>query len=68
MAGSKFNESHDLLVRNHRAVSNQTRGLWFDSDTVNLSIESCELGRNFSDGIFIYRTDTEVAALDLSGK
>jgi Right handed beta helix region len=53
VAGGKFGAIHDGMVSRHRALANQSRGLWFDYDNVNVSIEQAGLYNNKTDGIFI---------------
>lgn len=64
VAGAKFGVIHDGLVIRHRALANQSRGLWFDYDTVNMSIEQCGLYSNKSDGVFIEANQGPVAIRD----
>jgi hypothetical protein len=64
VAGAKFGAIHDGLVIRHRALANQSRGLWFDYDTVNLSIEHCGLYSNKTDGLFIEANQGPVAIRD----
>ncbi len=64
VAGAKFGAIHDGLVIRHRAMANQSRGLWFDYDTENLSLEQCGLYSNKTDGIFIEANQGPVAIRD----
>lgn len=51
VAGVKSMRVHDGIYRRHRSTDNQTRGLWFDYDNVNIEIDSAFLCFNFTDGI-----------------
>ncbi len=61
VAGSKFGAIHDGLIRRHRATGNQSRGFWLDFDNVNVSLETCGLYGNRTDGIFIEANQGPIA-------
>ena len=52
VAGSKFELIHNGLFRNYTSLINQARGLWLDTDDVNVTIESSRFENNLGDGIF----------------
>jgi hypothetical protein len=49
VAGFKGMGIHNGTFRRHRAVNNQTGGLWFDTDNVNVRVEDSFLCRNRGD-------------------
>jgi parallel beta-helix repeat protein len=51
VAGIKSMRVHNGIYRRHKAVGNQTRGMWFDYDNVNIDVDSAILCSNFADGI-----------------
>jgi len=53
IAGAKFLEIHGGLFKNFKAVGNQTRGLWFDSDNVNVTVDAAFLSHNLTGGLFL---------------
>jgi hypothetical protein len=53
VAGVKSMRVHDGIYRRHKAVGNQTRGLWFDFDNVNVQVEYAFICSNLTDGINI---------------
>jgi parallel beta-helix repeat protein len=46
VCGIKAMFCHGVLFRRHRAVDNQTGGLWLDTDTENMVMEDCEWSRD----------------------
>ena len=52
VAGTKMCCIHGGLIRNHRAIGNQTRAFWFDSDTYNVTVENAFWEKNLTNGIF----------------
>jgi hypothetical protein len=52
VAGSKFELIHNGLFRGYTSLNNQARGLWLDTDDVNVAIESSRFENNLRDGIF----------------
>ncbi len=52
-AGAKFLRVHDSKLRDFRALNNQTSGLWFDTDNVNIQIENTNLSSNRANGLFL---------------
>lgn len=52
-SGGKFLRVHGGVFRNYKAVANQGRGLWFDTDNLNITIDQAHLARNRLNGIFI---------------
>jgi hypothetical protein len=52
VAGSKFELIHNGLFRNYTSLINQARGLWLDTDDVNVAIESSRFENNLRDGVF----------------
>ena len=61
VAGGKFGAVHDGLIRRLRATGNQSRGFWLDFDNVNVSLETCGLYKNKTDGVFIEANQGPVA-------
>ena len=53
VAGSKFELVHHGLFRSYSSLNNQARGLWLDTDDVNVAIESSRFENNLRDGIFL---------------
>lgn len=52
VAGSKFELIHHGLFRGYASLNNQARGLWLDTDDVNVTIESSRFENNLRDGVF----------------
>lgn len=48
----------------HRAVGNQTRGFWLDSDNADILIEDAHLYGNLTDGIFIEASQGPIVLRD----
>lgn len=53
VAGLKHLFIHDAIYRRHKAVNNQTVGLWIDSDSSNILIDGAFLDHNLVFGMFI---------------
>lgn len=53
VAGAKFGAMHGAVIRGHRSVRNQARGLWIDYDNTNISIEAGWWAWNWNDGVFL---------------
>jgi hypothetical protein len=53
LAGAKFLRSHDVEFVNFRASRNQTFGLWFDTDNVNISVKKSVFSQNLYYGVFL---------------
>ena len=51
--GAKFAAVHGAVVRGHRSVGNQARGLWLDYDNSGVYIERSLWCSNGNDGVFI---------------
>jgi len=52
VGGSKFELIHNGLFRAYTSMNNQARGLWLDTDDMNVSIESSRFENNLGDAIF----------------
>ena len=52
MAGTKFHTFRDAIIRNHVAIGNQTLGLWYDVNAVNVLMDAPVSYANF-DGLFL---------------
>ncbi len=53
IAGAKFLAIHGGTFNNFRAFGNQTRGLWFDSDNQNITVNGAFLAQNLNAGLFL---------------
>jgi hypothetical protein len=53
IAGVKAVGVSDMVVSDHRAWGNNTRGLWFDYDVANLAILDSSWCHNLTDGLFL---------------
>jgi hypothetical protein len=49
--GAKFLFTHGAIFTNYKAVSNQGRGIWFDTDNIDISIDHAFLAQNLVGGI-----------------
>ena len=50
-SGGKFLRVHDATFRNYIAVDNQGRGMWFDTDNVDITIDHSFIEQNLVAGI-----------------
>lgn len=53
IAGAKFLAIHGGLFKNFKAIGNKTRGLWFDSDNVEVTVDAAFLSQNLTGGLFL---------------
>jgi hypothetical protein len=51
--GAKLMRTHNSIFKNFKAISNQTMGLWFDSDNSGIVVEDSYLSRNEINGVFL---------------
>lgn len=72
--GNKLMSIHGLVVRDHRAVHNRSRGLWLDFDVTEAVLENVHVAHNRLDGIWfeasrgpITLEDSEIADNGRSG-
>jgi Right handed beta helix region len=49
--GAKFLLLHSGVFKNYRAIGNQGRGIWFDTDNIDISIDHAFLAQNLVGGI-----------------
>jgi hypothetical protein len=52
-AGGKFFHVHGAVFKHYVSVENQARGLWFDTDNADVTIDHAFLARNQTDGLFL---------------
>src|SRR5205814_4241301 len=52
-AGVKQLYLHDAIIRGLNASNNQARGLWLDTNCINVLVDKATLNSNVKDGIFI---------------
>jgi hypothetical protein len=60
VAGSKFFAIHDATFSNYTSIGNGGRGIWFDSDSKNITLTNATLARNTQDGIDIEKNEGPV--------
>jgi len=53
VAGLKHLQIHEAVYTNHIAQGNRTRGVWFDFDNTDISLEGLRICGNLGDGIDI---------------
>jgi hypothetical protein len=53
VAGAKVMRTHDSTFWAFRAFGNQTRGLWFDTDNANITVQHSYLSGNQVNGLFL---------------
>ncbi len=51
--GAKLMLLRNVKIENHRALNNQTFGLWFDTDCKDVAVENSMFEDNLLDGIFL---------------
>jgi hypothetical protein len=51
--GSKFLLLHGGVFRNYKAVGNQGRGIWFDTDNLDITLDKAFLSQNRMNGILV---------------
>ncbi|MGA2844090.1 MAG: right-handed parallel beta-helix repeat-containing protein, partial [Candidatus Acidiferrales bacterium] len=51
--GAKFLFVHGGTFRNYKAVSNQGRGIWFDTDNADITLDQAYLAHNMVNGILL---------------
>lgn len=51
--GNKLLNTHGLIVRNHLAIGNFSRGLWLDLDNSDVLLDNVQIIGSWSDAIFI---------------
>jgi Right handed beta helix region len=50
-SGGKFVRAHGATFRDYKAVGNQGRGMWFDTDNINIGINHATIEQNLVGGI-----------------
>jgi hypothetical protein len=51
--GAKFLFTHGAVFKNYKAVSNQGRGIWFDTDNLDITFDQAYLAHNMVNGILL---------------
>ncbi len=51
LVGNKLFTVHGLIIRNHKAIGNLSRGLWLDYDNIGVTLDSLLITDNLSDGL-----------------
>jgi len=64
VAGLKHLAMRNAVYLRHRAIGNQTRGFWLDSDNADILIEDAQLCGNLTDGIFIEASQGPITVKD----
>lgn len=63
-AGGKFFSIHGGVFKQFRAIGNQARGLWFDTDNANVVIDGALLAENKVDGLFVEANQGPIVVKD----
>ena len=64
VAGAKFLRVHGASFKRFKAVANQTRGLWFDTDNSNVTVQDSYLSTNQVNGIFLEASQGPITIKD----
>lgn len=51
--GSKFLFVHGAVFKNYKAVNNQGRGIWFDTDNLDITLDQAYLAHNLVNGMLL---------------
>jgi Right handed beta helix region len=62
--GAKFLLTHGGVFNSYTAIGNQGRGIWFDTDNLNISIENAFISKNQVNGILL---EANVGPFTISG-
>ncbi|MBA3890936.1 MAG: right-handed parallel beta-helix repeat-containing protein [Gemmatimonadaceae bacterium] len=62
--GNKIFAAHRVIVRRHTAMHNESRGLWFDIDIVDVVVEDSVLSDNRLDGLFLEKAQGPIVVRD----
>ncbi|NND70190.1 MAG: T9SS type A sorting domain-containing protein [Rhodothermales bacterium] len=50
--GNKLESTHGMIIRNHKAIGNLSRGLWLDFDVTNTVLDNVLIAGNLLDGLW----------------
>jgi len=64
VAGAKFLRVHGVSYKRFKAIGNQTRGLWFDTDNSNVTVQDSYLSTNQVNGIFLEASQGPISIKD----
>lgn len=64
VAGAKFLRVHGVTYVRFKAVGNQTRGLWFDTDNTNVTVQDSQLSQNQVNGTFLEASQGPITIKD----
>lgn len=62
--GNKFLYTHRLTLVRHTSVGNASRGMWFDTDAVDVTISDSRFCENLTDGLFLEAVQGPFSVLD----
>lgn len=62
--GAKFLRVHGGMFTNYRAVGNQGRGIWFDTDNTDITFRQGLLAHNLKNGLFIEKNQGPISITD----